>query len=192
MFAWSPGPVPEVPPIELPAETSPGRPLSWRALALAGLLLLAVIAVVVSTRPWARNPPAASGVPAAIRSLAVLPFKPIGAGVGEESLELGMADALIVRLSNLRQLDVRPTRAVAGYTGRDKSPVEVGRELRVDAVLDGTIQKDGDRVRVTVQLVSVKDGKPIWGDQVRRNVDRYLCRCRTGCPSARCARSRCS
>lgn len=157
--------VPEVASIALPATTSSGRRLRWRTLALAGLLLLAVIAVVVSIRPRAGSPPAASEAPAAIRSLAVLPFKPVGTDPGEASLELGMADALIVRLSNLKQLDVRPTRAVAGYTGNDRSPVEVGRELRVDAVLDGTIQKDGARVRVTVQLVSVKDGKPIWGDR---------------------------
>ena len=160
-----PRPEPEAPSSETPVEASTGARLRWRALMLAGLLLLAVIAVLVSSKSRARTPPIAGEAPGAIRSLAVLPFKPVGSDVGEASLELGMADALIVRLSNIRQLDVRPTRAVAGYTRRDKSPVEIGRELKVDAVLDGTIQKDGDRVRVTVQLVSVNGGKPIWGDR---------------------------
>lgn len=150
---------------DVPLEPTRQRVLRRPKFALgAAAVVLAAAAIVVGTRPRPALP--ASQSPAeAIRSLAVLPFKPVGPGLGEASLELGMADALIVRLSNIRHLDVRPTRAVAGYTGRDKSPEAVGRELRVDAVLDGTIQKDGPRVRVTVQLVRVKDGKGIWADQ---------------------------
>ena len=156
-------PVREVLPDAPLAETSGPVP-SRRALVMGGVLTLAVMAVLAGARV-ARQDLAAPAPPETIRSLAVLPFKPVGPGLGEASLELGMADALIVRLSNIRDLDVRPTRAVAGYTSREKSPQDAGRELQVDAVLDGTLQKDGDRVRVTVQLVRVHDGKAMWADR---------------------------
>ncbi len=86
-------------------------------------------------------------------------------GVGEdESLELGMTDALIAKLSRLSQIKVRSTGAVLKYTNRERDPVTVGRELEVNAVLDGTVQRSGDRVRVAVQLVSVREGKHLWAE----------------------------
>jgi TolB-like protein len=94
-------------------------------------------------------------VEAEVRSIAVLPFKLLAAEAGEEHLGLGLTDALITRLSNIRQIAVRPTSAVLKYLGRDHDAAAAGRELGVEAVLDGAIQRSGDRVRVTVQLVSV-------------------------------------
>ena len=96
------------------------------------------------------------------KSIAALPFKHIGAKAAEEEyLGLGLADALITRLSNLRQIVVRPTSAVRRYDG-EQDPVAAGRELRVSAVLDGSVQRFGKRIRVTVQLVSVHDGASLW------------------------------
>jgi len=100
-----------------------------------------------------------------VRSMAVLPFRPLEADGGDEYLGLGMADALITRLSNLRQIVVRPTSAVRKYTGQRLDPVQAGRELKVDSVLEGSVQKLGERVRVTVQLVSVEAGGPIWAEK---------------------------
>jgi TolB-like protein/Tfp pilus assembly protein PilF len=97
-----------------------------------------------------------------VRSIAVLPFKPLGANEGDEHLGLGLADALITRLSNIRQIAVRPTSAVMKYTGAGHDPAAAGRQLKVEAVLDGAIQRSGERVRVTVQLVSVSEEKPLW------------------------------
>jgi TolB-like protein/Flp pilus assembly protein TadD len=96
------------------------------------------------------------------KSLAVMPFKPLGANDADEYLGLGMADALITRLSNLRQIMVRPTSAVFRYSGKEVDPVSAGRELSVESVLDGTIQRSGDRLRIRVQLVSVKDQSALW------------------------------
>jgi TolB-like protein len=100
-----------------------------------------------------------------VNSIAVLPFKPLGTEGSDEVLGLGMADALITKLSNLRKIVVRPTSAVLKYTGPGHDPLAVGRELSVDSVLDGKIQKLGDRVRVTVQLVRVRDGLPLWAEK---------------------------
>ena len=100
-----------------------------------------------------------------VASIAVLPFEPLAAGPDDEYLGLGMADALITRLSNLRRLRVRPTSAVREYTGRSRDAAAAGRELQVDAVLDGTLQRSGDRIRVNVQLVSVGEAAPLWAAQ---------------------------
>ena len=98
-------------------------------------------------------------------AIAVLPFEPLAAGPDDQYLGLGMADAVITRLSNLRRLRVRPTSAVREYTGRGRDAVAAGRELQVDAVLDGTLQRAGDRIRVNVQLVSVREESPLWAAQ---------------------------
>ena len=101
----------------------------------------------------------------AIRTIAVLPFKPLAADSNDDSLQMGMADALITRISNIRQLIVRPTSAVRKYTALDNDELAAGREQRVDAVLEGNIQKSADKVRVTVRLVRVADGSVFWADQ---------------------------
>jgi TolB-like protein/Flp pilus assembly protein TadD len=129
---------------------------------MLALLLVAVAAGVYYLA--IRNQPRPAEAEGAIKSIAVLPFKPLGVEENEEVWALGLADALITRLSNLRQIVVRPTSAVLKYVGPDHDPVAVGRELGVDSVLDGKIQKVDDRLRVTVQLLSVRDGAPLWAE----------------------------
>jgi DNA-binding winged helix-turn-helix (wHTH) protein/Tfp pilus assembly protein PilF len=95
-------------------------------------------------------------------SLAVLPFKAIAAAEGDEHLGVGIADALIMKLSGLRLVRVRPTSAVLKYAGTNQDTLLAGRELGVDALLDGYYQRHGDQVRVSVQLVRVRDGMTLW------------------------------
>ncbi|HEY2933422.1 MAG TPA: tetratricopeptide repeat protein [Acidobacteriota bacterium] len=110
---------------------------------------------------WQTRPPQQ---PAETRltSLAVLPFKPLNSEGGDQILELGMADTLITRLSNLSHVIVRPTSTIRRYTSVQQDPIAAGRELGVDSVLEGSIQKLNDRIRVTVRLLRVGDGKPLW------------------------------
>jgi TolB-like protein/Flp pilus assembly protein TadD len=77
-------------------------------------------------------------------------------------LGTGMSDTLIAKLSNIRQISVRATSTVIKYAGQSQDAQMIGRELGVDSVLEGTVQKAGDRVRVTVQLVNVQDRNPLW------------------------------
>jgi len=134
------------------------RVIPWMAIAVAAAVAAAVaIAVVLLRRP--------APAPPGVRSIAVLPFRPIVAAQRDESLELGMADTLITRLSHIPQLVVRPTSAVRRYSALDQDPLAAGRELRVDSVLDGNIQRAGDRVRVTVRLLRTTDGAPLWATQ---------------------------
>jgi DNA-binding winged helix-turn-helix (wHTH) protein/tetratricopeptide (TPR) repeat protein len=108
----------------------------------------------------------AQAVASAIRVLAVLPFLPLEPGHGDETLGVGMADALITRLGRVGQVVVRPTAAVLKYAAAPPDLREIGRELKVDAVLSGRIQKAGDRIRVTVQLVETAEGSTAWADGV--------------------------
>jgi DNA-binding winged helix-turn-helix (wHTH) protein/Tfp pilus assembly protein PilF len=110
----------------------------------------------------ATGPAEARRVGKAPDSIAVLPFKLFAAESADDYLGLGLADAIIVRLSNLRQLVVRPTSAVRRYAGPEQDPVAAGRELRVAAVLDGNIHRAGDRVRVTAQLINVETEAALW------------------------------
>lgn len=82
--------------------------------------------------------------------------------LARKPVELGMADTLITRLSNIREIIVRPTSAVRKYTGLDQDPIAAGREQRVDAVLDASLQKVGERIRVTARLIRVEDGVTLW------------------------------
>lgn len=100
-----------------------------------------------------------------ITSIAVLPFKPLVNGARDESLEMGIADTLITTLGKVRQLTVRPISAVRKYTALDQDALAAGREQRVDAVLEGSIQRLQDEIRVTVRLLRVTDGAQLWTDK---------------------------
>ena len=100
-----------------------------------------------------------------MKSLAVLPFKSLGGESSDVYLGLGMADTLIARLSNLKEIAVRPTSSVMKYADSHKNTSDIGRELNVESVLEGSIHISGGRMRVTVQLVSVRDQTPIWADK---------------------------
>ena len=136
------------------------RPAILVACAVA--LLIGLASVLYFRRAPEGNNPAGGGAP--VRSLAVLPFKSLGGG-DDEHLGVGVADTLITRLSRLDAVAVRPTSAVLGYADAAQDSVEVGRELGVEAVLEGSIQREGERVRVTVRLIGVRDRRVLWGGQ---------------------------
>jgi DNA-binding winged helix-turn-helix (wHTH) protein/TolB-like protein/Flp pilus assembly protein TadD len=126
----------------------------------AVILGCVVIGILIAGALWFRHRNLGEGYVA--RSVAVLPFKTIGTQNENDLLGLGMADALIIKLSRLDQLTVLPTSSVFRYTNRDKDAVAIGRDLGVESVLDGTVQRDGDWVRVTAQLIRLQDGKTLW------------------------------
>ncbi len=106
---------------------------------------------------------------AVLKSIAVLPFKPLIAEGRDEALELGMADTLIIRLSKLQQMLVSPTSAVRKYGSLEQDPMIAGQELRVDSVLDGSLQRRGDQLRVSVRLLNIRDGATLWADTFNEN-----------------------
>ena len=104
-------------------------------------------------------------VSAPIRTVAVLPFKSLVAEKRDEVLELGMADTLISKLSGGEEITVRPLSAIRRYSSVEQDSLIAGRELDVEAVLDGTIQTSGERIRVSAKLLRVGDGKQLWAGQ---------------------------
>jgi DNA-binding winged helix-turn-helix (wHTH) protein/TolB-like protein len=133
----------------------PDRSQNMLLLALLGVTIVAGL----GTWWWAQKQPAP------VRKIAVLPFKPLLMASRDESLEIGMADTLIAKLSNIRNIAVRPLSAVRKYGGQKQDPVVAGRELGVEAILDGQIQKSGNRIRMTTRLVRVSDEKQLWTGQ---------------------------
>ena len=149
-------PLPQValaPPI--PARAT-RRGLAFSAAGLLGVGLI-VGAYYLFGSGTSRSAPSAE-----VRTLAVLPFKPLALEGRDEALEVGMADTLIAKLANFGVITVRPLGSVRRYGGLEQDPFDAGRQLGVEAVLDGTIQRSGDHVGVMVRLVRVADARQLW------------------------------
>jgi len=150
-------------------------PATRRFKSLAGLrvsqvvTLLAIVAVAIGAfvyfRPADRHTALASSnnsfLP--IRSIVVLPPKSLtSTSTDNSSLSLGVADALITRLGGVRDLSVRPTSVSMRYVNSNQDPVDIGRALTVDAVLEGSLQRENGRVRLTLRMINVSNGAQIW------------------------------
>jgi eukaryotic-like serine/threonine-protein kinase len=129
-----------------------------RLVALAvGAALMAV--VLASAWYWRHS---SSRSPFEARSLAVLPLKSLDAS--EQYLGLGIADAVIRKTSQAGGLIVRPTSAVRRYVNEETDALTAAHQLGADVVLEGSVQRAGDRLRVSVNLLRAADGASIWAD----------------------------
>jgi TolB-like protein/Tfp pilus assembly protein PilF len=141
-------------------------------LAIAAVALLLAGAAIWSVA--GRRPTTAAAAPAASEhTLAILPFHSYLKNAEDASLRLGLADALISKLSGVRGLVVRPTTAVRRYESEEADAAKVSKDLGVETVLDGSVQSAGDRLRVSVHLTRAADGRTIWSknfDDERRNI----------------------
>ena len=135
------------------------RPHRRFDLAIAALLA-AALGYFVATHEWRDGEPRPP--PAGRATLAVLPFKPVVATDRDEALEFGMTDTLILRLSGIAGMAVSPLSSVRRYSALDSDALAAGRELGVRSVLDGSVQRSGERLRVTARLFSVDDGRQLW------------------------------
>ncbi len=100
------------------------------------------------------------------KSVAILPFKNLSGDAASNFYEFALADAIITELAQIRSLIVRPSSVIAKYQGNEIEPRDVGRELRVNAVLSAGFICSGDRMRVTAQLLDVSSGDILWSDRV--------------------------
>jgi DNA-binding winged helix-turn-helix (wHTH) protein/TolB-like protein/tetratricopeptide (TPR) repeat protein len=141
-----------------------GRPRNKVNLAVLAVCV-AVIVLGAGAYFWMTSKPRQEQTGPGVRSIAVLPFKPLVADSRNESLELGMAETLISKLSPIKQLVVMPISAVRKYSGLEQDSIAAGQELGVDYVLEGNLQMVGEKTRATVRLLSVKDGRAVWTDK---------------------------
>jgi len=102
---------------------------------------------------------------AKIDSIAVLPLKPLGDDEKNNALSLGLTDALITKIGNLRSVAVRPLSSVVKFNNAESDVLEIGKNLNVDAVLEGTIQQSENRVRINVRLLRTENGEQIWAEK---------------------------
>ncbi|MDQ3181788.1 MAG: protein kinase, partial [Acidobacteriota bacterium] len=108
------------------------------------------------------------------KSVAILPFNNLSRDGASNFYEFALADAVITELAQLRSLIVRPSSVIAKYQGKEFDPREVGRDLRVHAVLSAGFLRSGDKMRVTAQLLDVLSGEILWSDRVDAQGDDIL------------------
>jgi DNA-binding winged helix-turn-helix (wHTH) protein/TolB-like protein/tetratricopeptide (TPR) repeat protein len=137
--------------------------LAWRALTVSGIFCITLLSVAHVIRVRGGSV-ARSEKRAPFKSLAVLPFQIIGQNIKDEYVGIAMADALITKLGAMGQFITRPTSAVQKYVTTPADSRSAGLEQAVDAVLEGRMQREGDNVRLTVQLIRVQDGLQLWAD----------------------------
>ncbi len=142
------------------AQSSKPAPRPWFVPLLAGFLLIVAIALGFGLRETLRGRSVANP----IRSLAVLPLANLSGDPDQDYFVDGMADALRQHLEGIRALRVISRTSSVHYRGSSKPLPEIARELNVDSVVEGSVLRSGDRVRITVQLIQVSSNSRLWSN----------------------------
>lgn len=160
--------------VALPEAAHPPRALPrwpwkvWPSLAVGSVLLLAVLAV-----GWALGFPK-WGLGTPLRSLAVLPVANLSGNPEQEYFTDGMTDALITDLSKIGALKVISLTSVMRYKGTKKALSEIARELNVDTVLEASVVREADRVRVSVNLIDARADRSLWAESYQHELSSIL------------------
>lgn len=159
----------------VPRTTSPLPPLHqaharWKAGDWAGVLALALAAGLLllnfsSLRDWLTG----TGGRARITSVAVLPLENLSGNPDQDYFADGMTDQLITDLGKIKALKVISRTSVMQYKGAKKSLPEVARDLNVDAIVEGTVLRAGDRVRINAQLIYAPTDRQLWTNSYERD-----------------------
>ena len=134
-----------------------------RWLAICGIAILAVAAIIYLTarsRAWS--------APSKIKSLAVLPLENLTGDPSQDYFVDGMTDALITELAQVQGLKVISRTSAMHYRGTRKTLPEIARELNVDAVVEGTVARSGDQVKITAQLIRASTDAHLWAGSYAR------------------------
>ena len=109
---------------------------------------------------WRENTTPA--IAATVKTVAVLPFKPLVGETRNEALEMGITDTLINKISSSDEIIVRPFSSVRRYRSLEQDSMQAGQELGVDSILEGSIQTVGEQIRISARLIRARDGKQLW------------------------------
>jgi TolB-like protein/class 3 adenylate cyclase/Tfp pilus assembly protein PilF len=149
----------------------PQGPIPGPVRALAGVgAFLVLVAFIGGWWLFARGPGDVAA-PGSIRSLAVLPFVNMSGDPEQEYFADGMSEELINALSKVPGLRVAARTSAFAFKDKNEDIRTIGRRLNVAAVVEGSVRKSGDRVRITAQLIRVADGFHIWSDAFDRKLD---------------------
>jgi TolB-like protein/DNA-binding winged helix-turn-helix (wHTH) protein len=164
-------PLPSDVPIELPAIPAASGPASRRYWAIT-VLSVALIASASVAMTWRTGIFRRSAAP--IRSIAVLPLQNLSSDPDQEYFADGMTDELITDLAQISELRVVSKTSIMQYKGTRKPLPQIGRELGVDAVVEGSVIRSGDRVRITAQLIHAGDDRHLWAQSYEGELQNAL------------------
>jgi serine/threonine-protein kinase len=161
----TPSAMPSTPTPAVEPRSIRARPRVWRAAGVA-VLVIGVAVYVLAGRQRAA-PTAAAG---AIRSIAVLPLDNYSGDPAQDYFAEGMTDEVTANLATISQLRVISRGSAMQFQGRDRPPTpEIGRRLNVDAVIEGSVSRSGERVRITAQLIDAREDKHLWAETFERS-----------------------
>jgi TolB-like protein/DNA-binding winged helix-turn-helix (wHTH) protein/Tfp pilus assembly protein PilF len=144
--------------------------ITWHRALLPALLGLSFIVVFFSFVRYGRGRSALSN----IRSLAVLPLENLSRDPAQDYFADGMTDELITSLAKLQTMKVISRSSVMRYKGTNKPLPEMARELNVEGIIEGTVLRSGNRVRITVQLIRAATDQHLWAETYEGNVEDVL------------------
>ena len=140
------------------------RPPSKRGIVFAGVVVLALLFAIGAIAWYGKHSVAQSGATLIKPSVAVLPLQNLSAEPDSNYFSEGMTEEIATKLSKIQGIDVAPHTSAAALKGSDKSAVEIGRALGVRYVLEGSVRKGGDQVRINVHLIDSSTGFQVWAD----------------------------
>jgi TolB-like protein/Flp pilus assembly protein TadD len=143
---------------------------AWAAVAAALVVVLAATGVALEIY---RNAHRATAVPMSttLHSLVVLPLRNASGDAAQDYFVDGMTELLTADLSGVSVLRVIGDSSASRYRGTQKSGADIGRELKVDAVVEGSVARSGNRVRVTLQVVHAGTNLSVWGSSFEREAE---------------------
>ncbi|MHB8756162.1 MAG: protein kinase domain-containing protein [Candidatus Acidiferrales bacterium] len=143
------------------------------ATKIAGTTLIIALALVFGVRGWRARRAVHPGL-AQIHSLAVLPLENLSGDPQQEYFAEGMTEELTTQLAQISALRVISRTSAAQYQNGPQSLPEIGKELHVDAVVEGSVMREGDSVRITARLTQISTGKLLWAQSYDRNLKDVL------------------
>ena len=153
-------------------DRSPDATAAWKRLRMTGGLALATVAIALvawTSGGWLGRLLGRSSSPP-IKSIAVLPLQNLSHDPEQEYFADGMTDALITDLARIGSLKVISRTSSMQYKLSKKSLPEIARELNVDGIVEGTVQRSGDRVRITAQLIEAPKDRHLWAESYEREL----------------------
>jgi len=153
---------------------SPRLIASRLALVIGSLLTILVIGIIGARLRLVRSGSEANSQPNQIKSLVVLPFDNLSGDKDQQYFTDGMTDELIAHLAKIRSLRVISRSTAMAYKGTNKPLSQIARDLNVDAVVEGTVLRSGDQVRITSELVQVATDRHLWAETYESKLEDVL------------------
>jgi non-specific serine/threonine protein kinase len=146
-----------------------GRSFGW--LWVASIVVVIALVAVMTRSQWLPGSTPEVTIVADKPSVAVLPFRNLSPDAENEYFSAGVTEEIISKLSRIDALEVASRSSVAKYKDADRDVREIGEELGVRYLLDGSLRRSGDRVRITAQLVDGSTGRNLWSEEFDGSLD---------------------